>query len=316
MRLIRAAAALSSSLIAGCGAGEAPAAPELPWRVESCLAASFHRPRGVAVASDGTIFAVDRHGIVYRFDASRGPEASGGGPSATWRMPEVDEGQPIALDADPEGGVVVGDTHYARVFRFDRDGRALAIWGRAGTGPGEFTLIRGIAVSRDGRVYVGDSGERTRVQVFDLAGRFVREWGATGTGPGEFRRIQGIEVDDEARRVYVADAANHRIQVFDPEGRFIEAIGRMGTGPGEFRYPYDVAIVPPELGGGIAVLEWGNRRVQVIHLDGSSADGSSAGIWTGGELRGPWAIEIAPDGRALIADADTDRVIVAAMGRG
>ncbi|MBN1420923.1 MAG: 6-bladed beta-propeller [Planctomycetes bacterium] len=304
MSPIRAAAVLLSLPIVGCGGGEGGAAPVLQWRVRSSLAASFHRPRGVAVASDGTIFAVDKHGIVYRFDPS-------GGSNATWRMPEVDEGQPIALAADAEGGVVVGDTHYARVFRFDRDGRALAIWGRAGTGPGEFTLVRGVAVSRDGRVYVGDAGDRIRVQVFDLSGRFIRQWGGTGTGPGEFRRIQGIEVDDASGRVYVADAANHRIEVFDLDGRFISAIGRMGRGPGEFRYPYDIAIVPPDLGGGIAVLEWGNRRVQLLR-----GDGSPAGIWSGGDLRGPWAIEIAPGGKALIADADTDRVIVVSLREG
>ena len=84
----------------------------------------------------------------------------------------------------------------ARVHRFDPQGKLIGSWGEPGAGPGQFHVPHGIAIGRDGTVYVADR-ENCRVQLFDLAGRYLAEW------PDIARPCQ-VCVDAEDR-VFVAE---------------------------------------------------------------------------------------------------------------
>ena len=46
-------------------------------------------------------------------------------------------------------------------------------------GPGEFAAAHGIAIDRDGRVFVADRGNK-RIQVFAPDGKFLAEWSGFG----------------------------------------------------------------------------------------------------------------------------------------
>ena len=72
-----------------------------------------------------------------------------------------------------------------KIAVFSPDGKPLRDWGKFGTDDGEFDMPGGIAISRDGRVYVADQCNR-RIQVFDTEGRFLAKWGQKGFQPGEF----------------------------------------------------------------------------------------------------------------------------------
>jgi hypothetical protein len=72
-----------------------------------------------------------------------------------------------------------------RITVWSPAGQLLREWGKSGTGDGELSWPGGIAVGKDGRVYVADQTNR-RVQVFDGAGKFLMKWGTYGTRPGEF----------------------------------------------------------------------------------------------------------------------------------
>lgn len=76
---------------------------------------------------------------------------------------------------------------------------------------------RGIAVDREGTVYVTDTGNN-RVVIFDENGNYQQQFGRSGINPGEFDEPVGIAVDGD-ERVYVADTWNQRIQVFEPAGK-------------------------------------------------------------------------------------------------
>lgn len=70
----------------------------------------------------------------------------------------------------------------------------------------------GIAVDREGRVFLAEYGNQ-RVQVLDgKDGRSLALFGRPGGAPGEFSSPWGLALD-AAGRVYVADRDNHRIQV-------------------------------------------------------------------------------------------------------
>ncbi len=110
----------------------------------------------------------------------------------------------------------MADLKNDRVQVFDKDGNFLFLWGRTGSGPGEFKAPSGLAIDKHDNVYLCEIGN-DRVQVFDKAGNFLTMWGQKGAGDGEFGNLHGIIVDHETGWVYVADTANDRIQVFKPK---------------------------------------------------------------------------------------------------
>lgn len=168
--------------------------------------------------------------------------------------------------------------------------------GSYGSGEGQLTYPRGLAVDAAGNVFVADSGNH-RIVRFDAAGK-ATSWGSAcvlesgagcvdpdGVGPlplgaGQFYEPWGITVDAQGR-VYVADTWNHRIQVFDNQGRFLgqwgegrlvdaelDARGRAGT-PYAFYGPRGVAV---DSQGRVYVTDTGNERVLVYALK-EGADG-------------------------------------------
>src|SRR5262245_10615002 len=133
-----------------------------------------------------------------------------------------------------------------RVSVYTPQGRLLRQWGQHGTGTGEFDCPGGIAVAKDGSVYVADQTNH-RVQVFDGTGRFLFQWGKYGNGPGEFggqssrpSRVGGPQflTFDSAGNVWTTEGANCRIQQFSPRGKHLLAWGTNEDRPGGFGGPF------------------------------------------------------------------------------
>ncbi|NIT35227.1 MAG: hypothetical protein GTN49_01810, partial [candidate division Zixibacteria bacterium] len=83
-------------------------------------------------------------------------------------------------------------------------------WGSLGSGNGQFSYPRGIAVVSNRNIYVVDSNNH-RIQYFTLSGSFLGKWGSLGTGNGQFSYPRGIAVVSNGN-IYVVDSNNHRIQ--------------------------------------------------------------------------------------------------------
>lgn len=77
------------------------------------------------------------------------------------------------IDRAADGHLLIGDVSEGNVKLFAPDGRLLAIIGRKGDGPGEFSAPRFPRFGPDGMVYVADA-QNPRVQVFDRAGKLLR----------------------------------------------------------------------------------------------------------------------------------------------
>jgi serine/threonine protein kinase/DNA-binding beta-propeller fold protein YncE len=90
--------------------------------------------------------------------------------------------------------------------------RVLRTWGTNGTSLGQFASPVGVAVDRQGNIFVVDA-YTCRVQELSPTGKLLAAWGRPGTKPGEFRNPQGIAVDTQGN-VYVADTGNNRVQKF------------------------------------------------------------------------------------------------------
>lgn len=188
------------------------------------------------------------------------------------------------------------------------------VWGTAGTGEGQFTSPRAVAVGMDGSVYVADT-LGNRIQQFTAEGEFVRAWGTVGkveegTGlPGTFNEIWGLAVDKDGN-VFASDTWNHRIQKFSADGKFLATWGTFGLaeeGLGVMYTPRGIAV---DGSGNIYVADSGNRRILVFDNDGNPLRAIGAWGVLDGELDEPTGVAVASDGRVFVADTWNRRVQV------
>ena len=184
----------------------------------------------------------------------------------------------VAVDAD--GNVYVADTHNHRIQKFDSGGTFQVMWGRGvsdgsggfqvciascergqwGSGDGEFSFPRGVAVDTDGDVFVADA-HNNRIQKFKPDGvgySYDTQWGEYGTGSGQFNYPFGVNTNASGN-IYVADAYNNRIQKFDSGGNFLYQWGELGAVNGQFDAPYGVAS---DKEGNVYVADTSNHRIQ------------------------------------------------------
>ncbi len=90
------------------------------------------------------------------------------------------------------------------------------MWGYFGQAekPDAFWGPRGLAVDKNGRLYVMDTGNK-RVVIFDPDGNFIAQFGSAGVEKGQFDEPVGIALDADGN-VYITDTWNQRIQVIAP----------------------------------------------------------------------------------------------------
>jgi len=147
---------------------------------------------------------------------------------------------PGAMAIDRENRLLyVSDVELDQVLVYDADSlKLLRKIGTTGhhhelTSPGDFARPSGLAVDREGNLYVADT-LNNRIEVFDADGDFVRTFGKAGDGPGYFARPKGVAIDSDGH-IWVADGMQDRIQVFDREAQLLISFGGHGLLPGQFQ---------------------------------------------------------------------------------
>lgn len=226
----------------------------------------FVRPHGITIGPDDAVYCTDDMGhSVRKFSPDgklllsldvNGIPSDTGATSMDYRTilragPPFHYPTNVALS--PEGNLYVSDGYgNARVHKFSPDGRLLLSWGEPGSGNGQFHLPHGIAVDRQGIVYVADR-ENSRIQLFTADGIFHAQW-------TEVARPCQVFLDD-AENVYVAelgfhagiwpgtadptaDAPGGRVSIFDRHG---ELRARWGGGrnpcmAGDFFAPHGICV--------------------------------------------------------------------------
>ena len=160
---------------------------------------------------------------------------------------------PHGISVDRDGNVWVADADGKngkgqQVVKFSPAGKVLLTLGHAGMAgdaPGYFNRPTGVAIARNGDIFVADGhgGEsNARVVKFSKAGKFIAAWGKKGTAEGEFDVPHAIAVDSH-ERVYVADRSNSRVQVFDANGKFVADWRQFGRPSGIYIDANDVIYV-------------------------------------------------------------------------
>jgi uncharacterized protein (TIGR03663 family) len=189
----------------------------------------------------------------------------------------------------------------------------------------ELAQPTGLAVDRQGRVYVADTGNH-RIQVFDADGSLEQTIGSFGQGEGQFHEPRGVAVDRQGN-IYVADTWNARIVKLSRSGRWLRTWGEgdedLGNGrmvtrtgatqegnlqaPLGFFGPRGVAV---DADGNVYIVDTGNKRIVVTDDEGTylyqwGAAGSEAG-----KFNEPTTIAFDSGGNAYVADTWNGRVQV------
>lgn len=186
-------------------------------------------------------------------------------------------------------------------------------FGAPGSGDGQLSIPRGIAIAPDGSVYVADS-RNNRIQKFTSDGKFLLSWGSygsvdAGSAPGStFNEPWGVAVAPDGS-VYVADTWNYRIQKFSPDGKFISMWGDPGPADSPTTYwgPRGVAT---DQNGWVYVADTGNNRVVVFNDRGEFQTQFGYNGVNEGEFDEPVGIAVDDDGLIYVADTWNQRIQV------
>jgi DNA-binding beta-propeller fold protein YncE len=149
-----------------------------------------------------------------------------------WVSDVNDEATVLGMSAKNAEGVLRGQ----EVLKLSPSGKVLMMLGKegvAGNGPDTFDRPTGVAIGRNGDIFVTDghapnAHNSGRVVKFSKDGKFIKTWGHLGSAPGDFDEPHDIFIGGSQERVYVADRKNSRIQVFDQDGNFIAAWKQFG----------------------------------------------------------------------------------------
>ncbi len=226
----------------------------------------FVRPHGIHIGPDDSIFCVDDFDhTVRKFTpegrllltlGTHGKSSDTGARTVDYRTILRSAGPfnfPTNLALAPGGEMYVADGYgNARVHLFSADGQWISSWGEPGDRPGQFHVPHGIAVDRQGTVYVADR-ENSRLQLFSPRGVFLAEW-------TDVARPCEVAID-AAGNVFVAELGfragmfpgnqpppgnptGGRLSIFNSRG---ELQARFGGGenpcaPGDFFAPHDVWV--------------------------------------------------------------------------
>jgi DNA-binding beta-propeller fold protein YncE len=226
----------------------------------------FVRPHGLVIDANDVIFCADDFDHTVhkcKLDGERlltlgvSGQATDTGATTTDYRDIIRAGPPFNIPTNvafgANGELFITDGYgNARVHVFSSEGELLRSWGEPGSGPGQFHLPHGIAITADGTVVVADR-ENSRLQFFSPDGEFLNEW-------TEIARPCQVHIDG-AGFFYVAEvgykagmysgveppepnATGGRVSIFAPDG---ELQSRWGGGddpcaPGDFFAPHDVWV--------------------------------------------------------------------------
>jgi DNA-binding beta-propeller fold protein YncE len=185
-------------------------------------------------------------------------------------------GSPIGVEIDRDGKSLwifdrcgantCAGSDVAPIMKFDPSGKFVTSFG-----VGMFDFPHGLAIDRDGNVYVTDGKTHTVVK-FAPDGKVLMTLGhkgIPGNGNDSFNQPSDVAIAANGD-IFVADGhgekSNDRIVKLSKDGKFIKAWGKHGTAPGEFNTPHGIAL---DSTGRVYVAERGNSRVTIFDPDGN-----------------------------------------------
>lgn len=272
--------------------------------------AAFNSPAGLATDVQGNVYVADflNHRIRKVTAAGTVTTLAGSGPVGARNGGFADGpgtaarfSDPAGVAVDGQGNVYVADGTNYRIRKISPAGVVTTLAGSGARGfadgaaaTAQFDLPNGIAVDRQGNVYVADGSNycirkiSPAGNVSTLAGSGMAGY-ADGTGTAaQFQYLAGLALDGQGN-VFVADLQNHRIRKVSPAGVVTTVAGSgvagYADGPAataQFDAPVWVAV---DADGTLFVTDGENHRVRKISPAGEVS--TIAGTGEMGFTNGP-----------------------------
>jgi molybdate transport system substrate-binding protein len=234
----------------------------------------FAWPHGIHVDQDGNIWVTDarattadelkkfpgeqsKGSVIVKFSPEGKVLMTLGKPGVRGNPPEALT-DPTAVLTDPTNGdAYVAESHtdvadpnlIGRISVFDKNGKFLRSFGKAGSGPGEFRTPHALAWDSKGRLIVADRHNH-RIQILTKDGKFISEY-------DDFGRTSGLVID--AKDVIYTTDSESTAKVHPGWQRGIR-IGSLKDGKVTMFIPPHETKLAPEgaMGEGIAIDAAGN----------------------------------------------------------
>jgi sugar lactone lactonase YvrE len=205
-----------------------------------------------------------------------------------------------AIAAAPDGTVYAAGRDGQVIHQYNAQNQPIrSLGGGAASLPANFGYSQGIAVNKNGDVYVADPSN-WRVQRYNANGEYLGQIGGLGSADGLFAVPAGIAVDSVGN-VYVVDedSGQTRVQKFTSDGVYITKWGSYGSGNGQFNNPHGIGV---DANGYVYVADSGNDRIQKFDSNGNfiSKWGSSGS--GNGQFLQPHAVAVTPGGMVFVTD--------------
>jgi DNA-binding beta-propeller fold protein YncE len=252
------------------------------------------RPYGVAVDSNGNIYAADTYvGAVFIFNPeTKAVEFIRNGRDARFKAL-------IGIAIDDADRLFVADSGLQRVFVFDSAHKF-----QATVGSDRLVRPSGVAVDNKNRLLYVTDVLKNNVVVYDLDSfKYLRTVGgppqkAGDDAPGTFARPTNIVVGANGN-LYVSDTLNSRIQIFDAGGTFLNTFGKPGDGAADFARPKGIAI---DSDGHLWVADADQNRVKVYDQQGRLCAFFGEYGYFPGQFALPSGIAIDKNNRVIVAE--------------
>ncbi len=272
----------------------------------------FNEPRGVALSPDEKLLYVldARNGRIQVFDTDLNFVGYFGGPGTGLGELRVfyqyGNGPNGGIGTGPDGTIYVTDTWAegnGRINRYNASGQPLPPL--APPPADSFYFPRGLAVTKEGVVYVTDTGKH-RVVKFNPDGTY-----AGAVIQGVLQEPVGITLGLDGL-LYICDVGMKRVAAFTAQGRFVRQLSLLG-----WKVSNDAALswiepyVAVDAKGFVYATDSTTNTVHRFEPGGKAVT-QAGGEGNGpGQLRGPKGITVDGQGNLYIADSYNHRVVKA-----
>jgi sugar lactone lactonase YvrE len=220
-------------------------------------APGFEQAFGVTVASNGTVYGVDRlDQRVEEFNAAGAYVTDTGQRGAAPGSESWPEDAAVA----PDLTVWMADTRNNRLEHYPANlsGTPTIVGGTLGSAVGDFNYIEGVTVAANGIVYTADTNNN-RIQSYNPSTKAFAAFGTLGSGNGQLTGPEAVAVS--STDMYVADTLNNRIEELSLSGSYVN---QFSTGLSQ---PQGIALAPD---GSLWVADTLNNRI--VHLSSTLTD--------------------------------------------
>lgn len=213
--------------------------------------------------------------------------------------------QPMGLSADYEGKIFVSDTGNGRIQILDANGKFSGSFGEkaglfgGGMKEGKFTEPAGIAVNKNGRIYVTDAKAK-RIQAFNLDGIFLFAVGPQIDG-ALMESPRDIEVDEDDN-AYILDSRLRKVIVTDASGKLLKTwdASEHLAGPAAIKY---------DKKGYFYILDQAAFNIKVFDKAGKLITSFFAKGTGDRELNDPRYIDV-KENKLYVSDAGQSKILV------